>query len=227
MLTVRDAQGKPVSGVPLALTQLSATNRQGASYPATLLLNGEDTFSGSTGDDGTVTLVLTDSEGLGLKSTLTFSLLNDAGEAYEPVTQSVIFTILTSPNSDKANFWGHMSDTLTAGNDTFKRPLLAAEWVGVNSLALNNEIWACANWPTANQQGSLATKEQLLALYQTYPNSIIASVYGWPLQQSGNGRFWSSSAGGSLNTHYVTSLSLGNYAVLDDSSPHWCGWLSK
>ncbi|WP_243273239.1 adhesion domain-containing protein, partial [Salmonella enterica] len=40
----------------------------------------------------------------------------------------VAFTVLTSPDSDKANMYGHMPETFTASNGAeFKRPLLYSE----------------------------------------------------------------------------------------------------
>ncbi|VEA34394.1 outer membrane protein RatB [Salmonella enterica subsp. enterica] len=45
-----------------------------------------------------------------------------------PASIDTIFTVVTSPNSDKAKMWGHMPETTTAANGVvFKRPLLSAE----------------------------------------------------------------------------------------------------
>ncbi|PHZ26748.1 hypothetical protein CS533_14245 [Yersinia bercovieri] len=226
VLTASDGKGKPLNGANLALTQLSATNRQGISYPATLLLNGEKTYSGTTGEDGTVMLMLTDPAGLGLESTLTFSLLGDAGEVSATASQSVIFTIVTSPDTNKANFWGHMSDTIVVRNVTFKRPPLAAEWAAV-SREVNNETWSCCEWFAASQSGVLASREQLLDLQSSYPFDKIETFYGWPLQFSGTGHFWSSTIGINQVNHYVVNLSNGVSGEKNNRDLYWPGWLSK
>ncbi len=49
----------------------------------------------------------------------------------DPLTVSdmdVIFTVITSPDSDKAKYWGHMPETVTnSAGVKFRRPLLAAD----------------------------------------------------------------------------------------------------
>lgn len=40
----------------------------------------------------------------------------------------VVFTVVTSPDSPKSNFWGHMAETVTASDGSvYKRPLLFGE----------------------------------------------------------------------------------------------------
>ncbi|MCV5404179.1 DUF823 domain-containing adhesin, partial [Escherichia coli] len=61
-------------------------------------------------------------------------------------TLPVVFTVVTSPDSPKANFWGHMPETVTAADGmTYKRPLLFKELT--NNYARystfeNGEDWA-------------------------------------------------------------------------------------
>ncbi|WP_286634286.1 adhesion domain-containing protein, partial [Escherichia coli] len=61
----------------------------------------------------------------GLKTELTAAL-----DSSSSITSSlpVVFTVLTSPDSPKAKFWGHMAETAT-GDDglIYKRPLLRDE----------------------------------------------------------------------------------------------------
>lgn len=58
---------------------------------------------------------------------------------------SVIFTVVTSPDVDGANMWGHMRGVVDAGN-LYKRPLLAVEASHKDGqFSENNEEWATFN----------------------------------------------------------------------------------
>ncbi len=58
---------------------------------------------------------------------------------------SVIFTVVTSPDVDGANMWGHMRGVVDAGN-LYKRPLLAVEASHKDGqFDENNEQWATFN----------------------------------------------------------------------------------
>ncbi len=58
---------------------------------------------------------------------------------------SVIFTVITSPDVDGANMWGHMRGVVDAGN-LYKRPLLAVEASHKDGqFSENNEEWATFN----------------------------------------------------------------------------------
>ncbi|EDU9808034.1 hypothetical protein ZW84_004646, partial [Salmonella enterica subsp. enterica] len=65
-----------------------------------------------------------------------------------------IFTVVTSPDSDKAKMWGHMPETTTAANgEVFKRPLLSAEiasGVTHGDNTENNEAWGIVDFEMAN-----------------------------------------------------------------------------
>lgn len=55
----------------------------------------------------------------------------------------MIFNVITSPDTDKAQYWGHMPDTLTVGGVTLHRPLLMKEAPAgaTDSRKENNETW--------------------------------------------------------------------------------------
>ncbi|HHU7943519.1 TPA: adhesion domain-containing protein, partial [Escherichia coli] len=61
----------------------------------------------------------------GLKTELTAMLDTDNNvKSMLPV----VFTVITSPDTPKAKFWGHMAETMTgAGGLIYKRPLLQDE----------------------------------------------------------------------------------------------------
>lgn len=114
---------------------------------------------------------------------------------------SAIFTVVTSPDTPKANYWGHMPETVTAADGTeFERPKLWAE-MGATSGAgktltkvkLNNEDWPA---PHSSQRGDAGgtdpceearhpSLDELKSLYARYPNGTIVKEIGWPVKQSG------------------------------------------
>ncbi|WP_176156524.1 Immunoglobulin-like domain BIg-containing protein, partial [Salmonella enterica] len=80
---------------------------------------------GTTDESGRVQFELTQDNTPGLKTALQAMLPDN------PPTVSnmdVIFTVITSPDSDKAKMWGHMPETaVNSAGVKFHRPLLAAE----------------------------------------------------------------------------------------------------
>ncbi|MRB12875.1 hypothetical protein GH893_31530, partial [Bacillus thuringiensis] len=64
-------------------------------------------FSGVTGADGTATFTVRQDASLGLKTALTVTQTNDVLLATTS-TLDVIFTVITSPDSNSAAMWGHM-----------------------------------------------------------------------------------------------------------------------
>lgn len=65
-------------------------------------------FTGTTGSDGTATFTLNQDKSLGLKTPLTVKVTDNTTLH---ASLDVIFMVLTSPDTDKALFWGNMSDT--------------------------------------------------------------------------------------------------------------------
>lgn len=114
---------------------------------------------------------------------------------------SAIFTVVTSPDTPKANYWGHMPETVTAADGTeFERPKLWDE-MGATSGAgktltkvkLNNEYWPA---PHSSQRGDAGgtdpceearhpSLDEFKSLYARYPNGTIVKEIGWPVKQSG------------------------------------------
>ncbi|MGE9627287.1 adhesion domain-containing protein, partial [Escherichia coli] len=78
-----------------------------------------------TGVDGSKIVNVTRPDTHGTKVAITAALY---GNASVSASLDTIFTVVTSPDSDKATLWGHMTDTLTAADGTsYHRPLLYAE----------------------------------------------------------------------------------------------------
>ena len=98
---------------------------------------------------------------------------------------------MTSPDSAKANYWGHMPATLTAVNGAvFERPKLWSELTstsGVGKINNNNEDWPYFT-PTQKSDASVSPCEvarqplfnDLSSLSARYPNNTFVTETGWP-----------------------------------------------
>ncbi|WP_146657370.1 adhesion domain-containing protein, partial [Salmonella enterica] len=110
---------------------------------------------------------------------------------------SVKFTVATSPDTPKAKMWGHMADTITAGDWTFERTKLASEVSSpLRTQDENNETWTrvahtdAAGNPDAGgcAANRLPRIDQLEALYSANSGGAINRVQGWPTLLN----YWSS-----------------------------------
>ncbi|HIA0883462.1 TPA: adhesion domain-containing protein [Salmonella enterica subsp. enterica] len=210
-VTVKDSSGNPVANVGFTLSRGDSKNRAGtvvtdgdvaadagaddlmlkALTPASASQSMTTTgivFIGTTGSDGTATFTLNQDKSLGLKTPLTVKLTDNTALH---ASLDVIFMVLTSPDTDKALFWGNMADTTSVNGKTLHRPWLQAELLSgvtpvfTNGVHTNNEYWAMAHtvdntkWDIAKQCGSLSKapdNNDLLTLYHSI------SSLGWPTQ---------------------------------------------
>lgn len=97
---------------------------------------------------------------------------------------SVIFTVITSPDVDVANMWGHMRGVVDAGN-LYRRPVLAAEASAAHgSQSENNEEWATfssvANATSQCGTGQVPDTGSLEHLYNTHASNTMLTEHGWP-----------------------------------------------
>lgn len=138
-------------------------------------------YEGLTDVNGQATLLLTQPDGAGVKTHITAKMRSNfnAEDA-----KDVIFTVVTSPDSEYARMWGHMHGIIDAGS-LYKRPLLAAETTHeIGSVRENNEDWALFDQNTSMQAecgtGHIPREISLESLYSAYPGNIIGTEYGWP-----------------------------------------------
>lgn len=74
----------------------------------------------------------------------------------------VIYTVLTSPDSDKAKYWGHMPETVTnSAGVKFKRPQLATETPSTSSYTYNSEIWSLVTISNTQKRGRPAVTQNI------------------------------------------------------------------
>lgn len=159
-VTVKNRAGVPIANEPFTLKRGDAQDRASITYawsttaddltlqeltpsPTTKSMTASgNVFSGVTGADGTATFTVTQDGSVGLKTDLTASAPGDVTQSTNTVL-GVIFTVITSPDSRYAQFWGHMQDTLTVDGVTLHRPLLTKEAPAgaTDSRKENNETW--------------------------------------------------------------------------------------
>ncbi|PVM60307.1 hypothetical protein C4802_15290, partial [Salmonella enterica subsp. enterica serovar Rubislaw] len=96
---------------------------------------------GATGDDGKLRFTLNQDKSLGLRTSITATLSELAGET---ASVDAIFTVPASPDTPYASYWGHMPDTVEVNGVTLRRPFLKTEMSKMppGTWPLNNETWA-------------------------------------------------------------------------------------
>ncbi|EOY1445199.1 DUF823 domain-containing adhesin [Escherichia albertii] len=204
-VTTKDAQGNPVASSAFTLSRSSsisransaATSAQGALVVTDAWGNTQNNFAttsalvyGVTGADGSTTFTLKQDSTTGLKTDLTATLETSSSVKS---TLPVVFTVLTSPDSPKANFWGHMAETVTASDGSvYKRPLLLVELDNTSGRQIsseNGESWVRFTWsqstdPSVSGCGVayMPTLAGLQALYGANSGNAMSTVQGWPVK---------------------------------------------
>lgn len=222
-VTTKACDGEPAINAPFVIRREDAINRQGVVNNAnpvrvgnTELTTAQTEYHGVTDGQGNATVVVTQENGPGVKTRLIVSSQN-----YPTLTDNVdvIFTTITSPDSDKASMYGHMIESATATLNgityTFTRPKLAAEASGADSRVDDtNETWAVFHGPASEganparcAAGYYPAVEALDSLYSKYPSRTINTAQGWPVYYS----YWS----GSNSTSFSSGAKLDFYYAVD------------
>ncbi|EAO9049188.1 hypothetical protein F8667_19130 [Salmonella enterica] len=183
-VTAKDASGNPVPDAPFVLSRgdgiVSAVVIDGESLNDTATKIGE-----LTGEDGSKIINVTRPDTHGTKVAITAALYDNASAT---ASIDTVFTVVTSPDSDKAKMWGHMPETVAAANgEVFKRPLLSAEiasGITHGSNTENNETWGSVNFEVAKDAcgaGFVPSLADLQSLYDAWPGGAMNTQQGWPL----------------------------------------------
>ncbi|WP_090138861.1 Ig-like domain-containing protein [Kosakonia oryziphila] len=186
-----DKGGKsPVSGISIVSKVSSATNRKGGAESPSAQIEGKVSDIKKSDVNGEVTFEIRDDNGKGLETIILIT--PDKGEA---ITRTATFTVVTSPDSQYAKYWGHMEDI----SNGIKRPKLKEEDSGApQENTENGEVWAVHK--NASQRNcSLPKKDALLAVYGT--NGAVTKRIGWPV-----GKLYRSSSIGTYIIYYVDML---------------------
>lgn len=229
-VTVKDASGNPLPGVPFVLSRGDGYTRQGDKHIAgsgdgivsPVVIDGEslnDTatkIGGITSADGSKTINVTRPDTHGTKVAITAALYDDASISDSLDT---IFTVVTSPDSDKAVMWGHMPETVTAADGAvFKRPQLSAEMasgVSAGSVTENNESWGTVDFHTISTVCGatfVPTLADLQSLYAAWPGGAINTQQGWPLDEK-NYQNSTADLSRATDNRYVKSLNLRDNGI--------------
>lgn len=144
------------------------------------------TYEGMTDANGQASLTLSQPGGAGVKTHITARMRSDFNATD---AKDVIFTVITSPDSDKARMWGHMRGIIESGS-LYKRPLLADETEHeLGTVRENNEDWALHDQNTSMQAecgvGHIPRQSSLESLFSAHPGNAIGTEYGWPTAQQG------------------------------------------
>lgn len=125
-----------------------------------------------------------------------------------------MFTVITSPDTPLASYWGHMSETFTTRSGiAFKRPLLTAEHPAGQSTMANNESWLSLNTAAKNDVSKSDCGEpyqpllsEFQELYSEHPNGAIGTDLGLPLTNT----WWAYDKIAYANVWYDQSINLSN-----------------
>lgn len=222
-VVTKDAQGNTVPNVPFILKREGSTNRQNttminkpltvinAAGTSTKMDSSSTLLYGVTGADGTTTFTVKQDDSMGL-------MTNMYAQLYQSTIESnklpVMFTVITSPDTPLANYWGHMSETFTTRSGVvFKRPMLSAEHPAGQSTVDNNESWLSLNTAAKNDVSKSGCDEpyqpllsELQELYSEHPNGAIGTDLGLPLTKT----WWAYDKVAYANAWYDQSVNLSN-----------------
>ncbi|EBF3706243.1 hypothetical protein FH224_22335, partial [Salmonella enterica subsp. enterica serovar Enteritidis] len=222
-VTTKACDGEPAINAPFVIRREDAINRQGVVNNAnpvrvgnTELTTAQTEYHGVTDGQGNATVVVTQENGPGVKTRLIVSSQN-----YPTLTDNVdvIFTTITSPDSDKASMYGHMIESATATLNgityTFTRPKLAAEASGADkSVVDTNETWALFDWNGAdNHCNILPDAEQLVQM--RHEHSTLATYTGWPATD--DAEYWSSTKDQMSGYHAAVHMNSASVVRAADS----------
>ncbi|MFP2832434.1 adhesion domain-containing protein [Citrobacter portucalensis] len=231
-ITTQACNGKPAPNAPFVIRRGDALNRQGKinnTFPVrvgdTVMTTTETEYHGLTDGDGKATVVVTQTQGPGVKTPLHVTSVNFP-ELSSDV--DVIFTVLTSPNSDQANMYGHMPESTSADLNgityNFTRPKLAVEASeDTQSIDANNETWAQFTWSGADSHCPiLPASQQLIAMRNAH--GTLETYVGWPAV--GNAEYWSSTRA-QTGSHYAVHVGSGSSEIEADGSKYLVSCVDK
>lgn len=212
-MKVTNSAGQPIDNVLVKISRDVGLRRDGTAYTssgsedditlsaiqpsdmATFVMNAPGNFLYlKTNEQGQATFTVSQNATVGLKTMLSATLMDDETRT---VSRDAIFTVLTSPDSDKATMWGHMPETVTnSAGVKLRRPLLYSEMSGgaSGSFKANNETWPLVSKTSTQKTGVTGCDEayqpllnDLQTLYADHPGGALETLFGWPATL---GKYW-------------------------------------
>ncbi|WP_430516518.1 adhesion domain-containing protein [Escherichia coli] len=153
-------------------------------------------WNGVTDGNGIITLTATQDNTWGLVTPFTATLARKTAVKSD---LDLMYTVVTSPDTPKANFWGHMPETVSSADGTqFERMKLWAEMgatsgggYSLTKVNINNESWPAPYITqrylpelTPCETARYPSLDELQSLYNRYPNGSIVNEIGWPVKQN-------------------------------------------
>ena len=153
-------------------------------------------WNGVTDGNGIITLTATQDNTWGLVTPFTATLARKTAVKSD---LDLMYTVVTSPDTPKANFWGHMPETVSSADGTqFERMKLWAEMgatsgggYSLTKVNINNESWPAPYITqrylpelTPCESARYPSLDELQSLYNRYPNGSIVNEIGWPVKQN-------------------------------------------
>ncbi|RZM98625.1 RatA-like protein [Escherichia sp. E4694] len=175
-------------------------------------------YEGITDANGQATLTLSQPDGVGVKTHLTAAMRSNYSATD---AKDVIFTVVTSPDSEYARMWGHMSKGIIEAGNLYKRPRLADETTHeIGSVRENNEDWALFDQKTSMQAecgvGHIPSQISLESLYAGHQGNTIGTEFGWPTVN-----YDYLSAAQLPDTHTSVDLATGNVDTYSGFKPNY------
>ncbi|AOM42120.1 inverse autotransporter beta domain-containing protein [Xenorhabdus hominickii] len=143
-LTVKTLKGgNTIRGVPIKVELGKATGRTKAALVdptaqfeiAGKIYKNGDIYIGNSDLNGELVIVVTDAGSVGLKTPVLITVNEGTGAKIESQIQDVIFTVITSPDTDKANYWGHMFEIVST---SVINP--AEKYIGYAAYLINRDL---------------------------------------------------------------------------------------
>ncbi|MEY0952210.1 Immunoglobulin-like domain BIg-containing protein, partial [Providencia manganoxydans] len=186
-ILVKDKDNNPVPNAAITVNALRANDRQGRSEIPSVRVGANLAHSDK---DGRLSVNLTDPNGKGVQTTIRVT----AGDTDHQVSKdvNVIFTVITSPDSPYANYYGHMAESTTSTQGTYPATFWRPKLVGeantgpTNSIVtVNNERWAAVRTgtdgdPICNSHSLVVPPSYVQSPGVASLNSIDTAKLGWP-----------------------------------------------
>lgn len=165
-----------------------------------------------TDELGQVTFTLAQDSTTGLKTTISAATMDGSNLTD---SKDAVFTVITSPDTDKAIYWGHMPETFTnSKGGEFARPLLRAELsstTDTSGYSTNGETWyTWSRYPNLYQDSAspcdrlgLPTMDDLKTLYSDYPQGGLTAAFGLPVA---GGKYWGAGDSKVNDTHSTNNF---------------------
>ncbi|QJC31891.1 hypothetical protein GJT88_02305 (plasmid) [Enterobacteriaceae endosymbiont of Donacia tomentosa] len=203
IITTLDKKGNIVKNSDIKINTIVSKDRQGKIRLDSGFLNIEDLsnnhvfvgrhFSFKTNKNGVLKIKVSDPHGIGVQTTIDITADDHISRKID-----LIFKVITSPDSNKAQMYGYMDDYVYLNAKTrFRRPFLEREYASDIVYHHANEDWGTLTYDNAvkycnTMKYFIPIRSLLNDFSSQYPADILLNLHGWPIVSTFSG-VWSSS----------------------------------